>query len=85
VRKDHCELLAELKNGSECGTKRATREKEYMSLFGQKTDTVKVDAIVNSYLRRLVDASVAPGTQDDTAEPQAAISHASLSPAWTRA
>jgi hypothetical protein len=69
-----------------------------MSLFGQKTDTVKVDAIVNSYLRRLVDASIAPGSQEDTTVPQAgfssnqapfgpspAISHASLSPAWTRA
>ena len=66
-----------------------------MALFSQKTDTVKVDAIVNNYLRRLVDASAAPAliSQSQTAagfssaqtqfNPPPAIGQAALSQVWS--
>jgi hypothetical protein len=47
-----------------------------MTLFGQKTDTSKVDSIVNNHLRKLLESPVARKSPEETAAPEAVFASA---------
>ncbi len=56
-----------------------------MTLFGQKTDTSKVDSIVNSHLRRLLETPVAPKVEAPAEDVFAAAEPSAPAPAVSNA
>jgi len=56
-----------------------------MTLFGQKTDTSKVDSIVNSHLRRLLETPVAPKVEAPAEDVFAAAEPSAAAPAASNA